>query len=147
MPTTLPPAEILRRVEDAVEPALWALTSRLSTDLPWGHAALDLTRSAALPFAACVDLSPSGERADALAQLRFTATQDGAGFVLHGVLVITDGAPKAQTATLRVGAEGVAEDTLGAWLAEAHTLITAAEAPLRAIGRGVFGGYSGGHRA
>lgn len=66
MPRTLPPAESLRRVADAVEPALWALTGRLSAELPLGHAALDLTRSEALPFAASVDLSPSGERADAL---------------------------------------------------------------------------------
>ncbi len=139
MPTTLSPAEILRRVEDAVEPTLWALTSRLSTELPWGHAALDLTRSPASPFAACVDISPSGERADALSRLSFAATRDGDGFVLVGALHLGNGPPKAQTTRLRVGAEGVTESALSAWLAEADALISAAEAPLRAIGRGVFG--------
>jgi hypothetical protein len=139
MMTTLSPTEILRRVEDAVEPALWALTSRLSTRLPWGHAALDLTRSEALPFAACVDLSPSGERADALTRLSFTANRDGVGFVLVGALIIGEGAPKAQTTRLRVGPEGVSESTLTAWLAEADALILLAETPLSAIGRGVFG--------
>ena len=138
--TTLSPAEILRRVEDAVEPALWALTSRLSTELPLGHAALDLTRSVALPFAASVDLSPSGERADALTRLTFTAARDDAGLVLFGALLIGDGPPQAQTTRLRVGPEGVAESTLAGWLVEAELLILAAEPRLRAVGRGVFGG-------
>ena len=140
MPPTLSPAEVILRVADAVEPALWALTSRLSTELPWGHAALDLTRSEALPFAASVDLSPSGERADALTRLTFTATRDGDGFVLLGALVIGDGPPRAQTPRLCVGPEGLTEAALVAWLAEAEALIRGAEAPLRTIGRGVLGG-------
>lgn len=140
MTTPLSQAEILLRVADAVEPTLWALTSRLSAELPWGHAALDLTRGEALPFAASVDLSPSGERADALTRLCFTAKRDGAGFVLFGELTIADGPAQAKTTELHVGPEGVAERRLTAWLAEAEALILAAEAPLLAIGRGVLGG-------
>jgi hypothetical protein len=75
-----------------------------------------------------------------LVRLTFLATQDGAGFVLFGALLIGDGPPRAQTSRLVVGPEGVTEATLSAWLAEAEALITASEAPLLAIGRGVLGG-------
>ncbi|MCK6523906.1 hypothetical protein L6R49_21060 [Myxococcota bacterium] len=132
--------QALARVADAVEPALWALTATLSTELAWGHAAFDVTRAEALPFAATVDLSPSGERADALARLTVSAARDGDGIVLQGVLVIGGGATQAETRRLRVGPDGVEAAALGAWLAEAEALITAAEAPLRALGRGVLGG-------